>query len=292
MYAQILLVVIWLREVFLRFTTFMLLLPGLFLGRAAEETPEKAWSNKSELSAVWTGGNAESSSLGFKNDYQRTIGKGEINFKVGGIRAESTRFTRTATGTPDNFIVTETEETEKTAENYYLRFKYDRKINERFFWFTGLDWERNEFAGIDNRSSISAGVGNVWVETKRRKLKTDYGFQYTKEDNVIEFENTDDTFGAIVLTYVFFQKIGKNAAFDQTFNGVANLEETRDFRVDLNSGLTATLTERLAIKVGLQLLYDNQPSFDAITLEDGGTTVPFELDELDTVFTTSLVINF
>ena len=51
---------------------------------------------------------------------------------------------------------------EKTAENYYLRGRYDRNITERFFWYGGVGWDRNEFAGIKNRMTVFGGVGNLW----------------------------------------------------------------------------------------------------------------------------------
>jgi hypothetical protein len=57
------------------------------------------------------------------------------------------------------------------------------------------------------------------------------------------------------------------------------------------------LNKRLALKVSLQFLYDNQPSFEELPLfdtagVDTGTAVLAELDELDTVFTSSLVMSF
>lgn len=60
------------------------------------------------------------------------------------------------------------------------------------------------------------------------------------------------------------------------------------------------MTTHLALKVGLQWLYDNDPATRELDLYDrnpdnGGTnqgTVTEELDKLDSIFTTSLVINF
>jgi hypothetical protein len=53
----------------------------------------------------------------------------------------------------------------------------------------------------------------------------------------------------------------------------------------------------LALKAGLQLLYDNAPALEELKLldlggVDTGTTVPSELDELDTILTVSLVVDF
>jgi hypothetical protein len=62
------------------------------------------------------------------------------------------------------------------------------------------------------------------------------------------------------------------------------------------------MTTHLALKVGLQWIYDHQPAFKAVDVFDAppppegtGTRIDTELvalDKLDTLFTTSLVINF
>ncbi len=63
------------------------------------------------------------------------------------------------------------------------------------------------------------------------------------------------------------------------------------------NSLAVSMSERLALKVSLQLLYDNLPSRRRVTLvgTDGtptGGTVLVPLDELDTVFNVALVISF
>ncbi len=270
----------------------IMLLPllNLFWVWAGEEESKKDWSNKTELSVVATGGNAEAETLGFSNDFMKKLAGGELVVKFGGIRAESTTSTRSATGTPDQFTVIEEKTTKLTAERFYLSLKYDRKISDRFFWFTGGDWERNEFAGIENRYWGSAGLGNVWLDGKQATFKTDYGLQYTVEELVGNVD--DDSYVAARFSYLFTRKIGKSSEFKQTLNGVNNLEESGDFRLDLDNELTVSMSTHLALKVGLRLLYDNEPPFESIPLEGMNTTVRHQFDELDTIFLTSLVVNY
>ena len=72
-----------------------------------------------------------------------------------------------------------------------------------------------------------------------------------------------------------------------------NLDETDDYRADMVNALAVTMSQRLALKLSLQWLYDNEPSFDIIPFSDfGGVDQPFQLDELDQIFTASLVVNF
>lgn len=275
----------------------VLTLMGMLTFAQDEESEEKrAWSDKAELGAVFTGGNSESSTFSFKNDYTYGWDNANFTFKAGGFRAESVTFTRFAVGNPSDFQVIEEKTRETTGEKYFINLKYDRQINETFFWFTGLDWDRNEFAGIENRYSVNAGVGNIWVDSDRQKFRTDYGFQYTKEDLVFETVGSDDSYASAIASYKFFQKVGKNSDFKQDFKFNLNLDDTDDWRVELDNGFTTAISGMVALKVGLLLLFDNQPAFTEISLRDSDGNdignVAYELDDLDTVFTTSLVINF
>ncbi len=259
-------------------------------GWSTDGEVEKNWENKTELSSVWTGVNEESNTLGFKNHFTYKWAKSNLTIKAGGVRAESTDFTRTAVGTTDQFEVVEVSDTNLTAENYHLNSKLETKFSNKMFWFTGLNWGRNEFAGIRNRYEALAGVGHVWLDKKRHKFKTDYGFQYTSEDSLSGAN--DEDYSSFYTSYTWLRKMGKNTTFDQDFKLSSNLEESDDYRAELSSGLSVSMSERLALKVTLNLLYDNDPSFETIPLVGTNQTVPNQLDELDTQFTTSLVINF
>jgi len=263
-------------------------------GQENQDEP-KPWSNKTELSLVGTFGNSESQTLGFNNAFGYKKGPSEFTFKVSAIRAESTNLTRYALGTADDYDVFEESSTEKTAEKYAANLKYQRMITERFFWFTGLDWDRNEFAGIENRTAISAGVGHKWIERDDRKFKTDYGFQYITETPIVEPEGYDDAYMAARIDYDFMTKVSSNSTFEQSLRTTWNLDESDDYRANLDNSLTVTMKEGLALKVGLQIAYDNEPAFAGVELLTDGEpmgSVAYQLDEVDTIFTTSLVIDF
>ena len=66
---------------------------------------------------------------------------------------------------------------------------------------------------------------------------------------------------------------------------------------DWTNSLKVGINSRLALKVSLQLLYDNVPANEAIDLEfprgtPTGQTVLNPVEDLDTLITTSLVIDF
>jgi len=71
--------------------------------------------------------------------------------------------------------------------------------------------------------------------------------------------------------------ISERSTFDQRLTGFPNFETSSDRRLESVSSLEASLTERLALRLGYEVRYQNQ-------LVDG-------LDDTDTTTRMSLVVN-
>ncbi|MFQ5766848.1 MAG: YdiY family protein [Acidobacteriota bacterium] len=271
-----------------------------FQGGLLAAPPDPGWADEAEFSLVMTSGNSEASTLGLKNSLVRRWATAALEIKAGGIRSETTATSRTALETPAGFLVLENRNTEISAENYYIKGRYDRDLSPRVFWFSGGAWERNRFAGIRNRYSLVAGLGNQWFDREDLQFRTDYSLTYTDEQDILELPGGSDNFAGARLAWDFLVHFGLNAAFANTFALNAHIGEKEDYRGDMTSSVSVSFTGKLALKVSLQWLYDNQPSFVDVPLFSmppaaGGIqtgTVPLELERLDTLFTASLVIEF
>ncbi len=260
----------------------------------AEETP--TWTDRAELSFVATGGNSEASTLGLRNTLVGALGAGTLTIEAGALRAETTAISRFAVGDVDSFVVQESSETALTAENYFLRGRYDRQISERLFWFAGAGWNRNEFAGIKNRTYVVAGIGHVWFADEQAHFRTDYGLTYTDQENVVE-DPAGDTFLGFRLGWDYLRHFGANTSYGNVLLVDGNADQTSDYRADMTNWLAVSMSERLALKISLQFLFDNEPSLEALPLFSAPGTptealVLAPLDDLDTVFTVALVIDF
>lgn len=256
--------------------------------------PDDSWKDTAEFAFVATSGNSESSTLGLSNKLWREWGRSKFETNAKAVRAESRTESRFAVGTPTDFDVEEPD-TELSAENYFLDARYDHKITDRFFWFGGAGWMRDEFAGVANRYSAGAGVGNIWIDADRQKWSTDYAVTYTDEEATVEDSPSDDSFAGLRISSVYMHKFGEGGVYDNVTIFNENLKETSDIRIDMTNAVAVTMTSRLALKVSLQFLYDADPAFEEIALFDTtGTqigTVLNELDELDTILKTSLVVS-
>ena len=271
---------------------------GVGNARAQDDVEDLGWSDTAELTVVFAGGNAEASTIGFKNELTRGWESRDLVVGLGALRAESTVFARTAVGvSPASFQVTKDSVTALTAESYYARGQYDHELNAGTFWYAGTGWERNTFAGIQNRYTWGGGLGNTWIDDDTSTFKTEYGVTYTLQDNVAETGDGNDTFGGLRLSYDYRRQLTATTEFTSVLVADENLQDTDDFRTDLTNAIAVSMTSRLALKVSWQLLYDNLPSLVGIPLTDvgglpTGDTVFARLDTVDNLLTFALVANF
>ncbi len=252
------------------------------------------WTNTTELSYVETGGNASSSTLGAKLALE---GKGDPHtwrFEAGGVYASADVRSRRAVGTPEDFELVETVRSETTAESYFARTRYDRSFGPAFA-FGGLGWERNTFSGIRHRMSTVAGVGRTFTDGPQARFKADLGFTYTIQKDVAPAPNADEGFGGLRASIEARRAVSSNAQLRMDVVLDDNLEELEDLRADILTSLSVAISEDLALKTSLQLLWDNQPALINAPLESTtgtplGATVPVVGRELDRVVTIALVI--
>lgn len=248
-----------------------------------------------ELSTVSTFGNSESLTLGVGTTLGNLWENSELKFEGGGVRTESSIKTRTATGTAQSFAIQDQKRTEKTAEAYYLRGRYDRNVSSNFFVFGGADWLRNTFAGIDSRTLLAAGAGNTWIETETTRFKTDVGFTYTFQDDVFENPLNKMNFPGLRLGYDLRSTLSASTDFASSLVGDWNLDNTDDVRVNLINSVAVSISSMLALKPALKLQWQNAPSSTQVPLFDNagvdtGQTVLTPLQKLDSIFTLSLVL--
>lgn len=262
-----------------------------------EEEQKLGWFLTTDFSFVLAAGNSESSRLGLGATAEGYWERDRLRFAVGGVRTESALKTRSAVGTSDDFEIIEDEVREKTAENFYGRGRYDHDLTSAFFLFGSTSWRRDTFAGLENRVILAAGAGNTWVASEKSTFRTDYGGTLTIQDDVVSDPSTDDVFGGLRLAYEYKLAVTTTTTFDS--NGVVNenLAQTEDLRITSLNSLTVSISELLALKTSLLLLFDNSPSLTEVPLvftdgTESGEVVFTELEKLDTNFTIALVLNF
>jgi putative salt-induced outer membrane protein YdiY len=268
--------------------------PAVLAGQEKKNGLFHPWAATAEVSYVVTGGNTATSALSLGTSFSRKWTNDTLLFKGYILKSNATTTTRTAQGTEDDFSVIEDRVTRQVAENYVLSGQYDRRISKRLAGQAGLSWDRNRFAGVDDRVIATTGFGYGWIEDPRTHVKTSAGLTYT----VRQYVGQDtESFAGFRLTVSGDQKILDSSAFATVFVFDDSLNQTSDWRFDWANSVTASISKSLALKVILRTLYANVPALQNLPLIDPagdptGLFVPYPLKKLDTFLTTSLVINF
>lgn len=270
---------------------------------ASTQETRLGWADTAELTFVATDGNAEAQTLGFRNRLTHTAPRARFSLEAAGLRAETTTTTFRAEGTAPDFRIVEDRQAEVTSESYLLRGRYEYDFTERWYGFGGAGWERNQFAGFDNRYSVVAGGGRTWFATDETKLRTDLGATYTREESTLrirrgtrEVRLVDESLGAR-FSLDFLRRLTPSTTYTNVTYLDQNLDDTDDLRADMTQALAVSINETLALKVSLQLLYDNQPGLIGIVVpgepgSGGSGRIVIERDELDSVLSVALVVNF
>lgn len=265
--------------------------------RDRDEERELGWSNVADASFVLTSGNSSTSALSVDNKLVRTWDNAEFSFRLGALRT-NTADDRFAVGTSGDFQVIEDTTRDLDNERYYLFGRYDRDITERLFWVVGSGWDRDRDAGVSNRTLVFGGVGNTWRDTEHMRFKTDYAITFTRRIDFIPDPERDEKFSEARLSWDYMHQLSSHGLFESVFVYFVNLGKTTDYRFDTINSVTSNLNDALALRLGVQFLYQNFPAFEEIDLFDadpgaGGVgmgSVAVRKKKLDTVVRFSLVI--
>ncbi|MCE1227915.1 MAG: DUF481 domain-containing protein [Firmicutes bacterium] len=267
----------------------------------AQEAPKRPWTNVSTFSLVATSGNAKGQTLGFANDFAYKWDLTTLTVKASAVRANSTVTNRTAVGTTlNNAVVSEQDVTTTTAEMYSLNGRVDHRFKsyDRLYTFGEAGWVRNRPAGLDSKTGVLGGVGYIWADSPTTKFRTDLGFGVTHEVPMVEPPGFKATYGTWTLGAQLKQALGATSAYTMDLALTDSFSNSKDWQGFIKQGVTATLSSRLALKVGLDLFYRNIPNLIAVNAYTpaippvllGQVSIPAK--KLDSVFTTSLVVTF
>ncbi len=272
-----------------------LLAAGPLAAQEEEEAKKLGWFDEAELSLVATDGNSQSETLALRNTLTRIWQRAEFKFAVGGLRAESTSVSRSAVGTtPQDARLVETSTTEVTAERYNLDLRYEHQISDRWYWFASAGWLRNEPAGIRRRTTLAAGVGNLWFERKNARFRTDYGLSYTDQTDVVQLPGGGG-FAGLRLSWEYWRQLTATATYSNEVALDQNLDDGADLRAQMVNALVVRLSDRLALKLTHEAQLDREPALTAVPITSPtgaatGDSLLVEADELDTVLGIALVV--
>ncbi len=263
------------------------------------DEPLSGFYDTADLSLVITGGNSSTTTFGLSNLAEYYWEKSSLRFRFGGLSTDSRPpEDRTAVQTGDGGFEVVEPDKQKTAENYFANLRYDYSLSDRVYAFTIGGWERNPFAGFNDRWQAALGVGWVALDKERTKLDVDVAGTWTSENPVLG--GTND-FGGVRLAYAFEQHVTEKTLFLSTLVLDQNLKNTDDLRADWFNAIEVSITDLIFLRTSYRIMWRNDPLYETLPLfdasgnpvVDGGgnqVEVPSQLNSTDTYFVTSLVL--
>jgi len=305
-----------------RFATVSAAAIALFLACAAPGNAAvvPGWYSSTDLTAVVAHGNSDTINVGatvnVRRMWLRTSWTNTLSFSRNDVR-DPQRFAVIVgnTATVDNG------EFSAKSEKLFANSNLERRVTERFFWNVGATGERDKFAGLNSRLTGVVGVGMLWQSAQGDGfVKAGVAGTYTAQNEVIDDPETENQFAGARFTLDGEKRFGteKQHAFTSNLIVDQNVQQTDDLRANWQTALAAAISQKMQLKVGVQVAFDNAPQLVdlpvAVLLASGGVRDADAADiarviptgdlrvvenklvtpakKVDATFTVSVVINF
>jgi putative salt-induced outer membrane protein YdiY len=153
---------------------------------------------------------------------------------------------------------TEKADGDKTVENWLVYGKYDYFFLPKWFAYASTLFEHDEFADLDLRSTLSAGVGHQFFESDLLNLSAAVGPAYVSED-FIEDDDDDYSAGQWSINYdqFFFDKI---VQLFHRQTGTMRLSDTGQWLIKTRQGLRFPIYKGFTTTLQYNYDYNNRPS--------------------------------
>lgn len=231
-------------------------IPVLAQETGETEQEEPLWKGSLGLAYLDTSGNSETTTFGL--DFSTERRPTPWGLTING------RFNRNQ----DNGVL--------TAERLFLGARARRALGERWELFGGLSAEKDEFAGFDLLFLVETGLTYKALIGPKHFLAFDVGVTWTDEDRVEPEPDVNYLGGLLGLGYEW--KLSETASLLETLRFFPNFDESSDWRLTSETALQASVNSWLALKLGYEVRYRNEPIGDN--------------DDTDTTSTASVVFSF
>ncbi len=152
----------------------------------------------------------------------------------------------------------ETDEMEKTQDQWKARGKYDYFFSKKCYGFIDTRYERDAIAELQRRVLIGAGAGYQWVETPAFNFSTDAGIAARFESY---YNDTDSSSQMTAqLGYHFDKKLCKTVTFFHDLTYYPAFEKFSDYFLSTTAELRAMVTETIFTNFKVAFDYDATPA--------------------------------
>lgn len=223
-------------------------------------TANANWKTDTELGIVLQSGNTQQENTFIKTNATKSVGKNSYNLTGSYINSS---------GETDGV-------TSRVAESATAGLKYTRTVSEKLGVLAGVLWEKNRFAGFDDRYSGDVGLryNIVHSDTGDWSLFNETGYRYRAQYGHIDGSDRGDKvesdFGRVY--FETNKQFSKTSRFRFWVEGLYDFSDSDNYEVNFEPSIDVAIGEFLSgdnpAKVSLKLAYtgmfDNVPALDGL----------------------------
>ncbi len=229
---------------------------GLSLNTFAEEaeTPKDPLTMSAELGALFKTGDTKSTDIktGLDVDYEKGLWRSAIRFDLLARKTEiEDENGKMHSETTDQQwkLVGQTNYTVDTERSNYV--------------YGNASYDDNRFGGFESQSSISAGWGRRWYESKNGTFDADIGPGYKRD--VARFEDTNgkeytESQGALIVQAqaLYVRNLNEHVEFKQLLVAKYATKSGENSNYQAESSLTTKLISTLQLKVSFKVEHNTE----------------------------------
>jgi len=220
-------------------------------------TAQADWKTDSELGFVSQSGNTNQENTFFKTKATKEVGKNGYTIEGSYINT-----TGEAPGAAADV---------RLAESATAGLRYTRTVSEKLGVFGGFLWEKNHFAGFENRYSGDAGLKYTFMKNETMSFLNETGYRYRKQFEYLPGDgqgpSTESNFARVYFEYN--NKFTKTTIFKLWVETLYDVSESENIEVNFEPSIDVAIgqlfsTEDKPAQVSLKLaykgMYDNVPA--------------------------------
>lgn len=161
----------------------------------------------------------------------------------------------------DSQYIYETNNGDKSKDEWYSDLKYDYFFSKKIYSFSNIRAQQDDIANLDLRLSLSPGLGYQWFESKELNFSTELGIAYLYEN----FSNGDGENSELTgrLAYYFDKLVFEKISLFNNLQFYPKLSDTTDLYITTSAGIRSHITDTFFTEAKATLEYDTTPAKNA-----------------------------
>ncbi len=234
--------------------TTLCLLPVTIFNVCAAETKEKPeYTMSAELGFLVKSGNTKSGDIKAGFNLKHQLEHWSSSFAINALAKKSEI---------ENDAGQDEYKTTDNKWNIEAQTNYSIEENGKNYLYANIAYQQDKFSSFENQSSLSAGWGRHWLESKTSSFFADIGPGIKKDVLSANgsIQETSETNFILQAQALYTTQINEHVAFKQRFVARQAFESGKNSVYQSETSITSKLIESMQLRFALRIDYDTDVS--------------------------------